>query len=235
MSGRDTAKRLRAAIVGSTVVTGAETTTVSVSQAYHGFSTGDAIYFNGTTWLKASADQESKLAHGLAEVTGTNSFVVRQTGTLTVLDAAFTPGAVQYLSATIPGALTSTDPSGVTAGAYSQPVGIALGAEQLLLLPFRPSGPAAEVTVVAKSGTYTANPGEMVVCTVNSSFTVTLPSPAGSNAGTTITVKRESGTAVLTISCASGIYTTSSITSLTVTANGTSIDFCSDGSKWQVV
>ena len=200
-----------------------------ITQAAHGFVTGDAVYRAGGGWAKAIATSEATLAYGIADVSSADTFVVRQTGVVTM--SGLTPATVYYLSATTAGALTATDP--VSASTYSQPVGAALSATELLLLPYRPSGPwsAPRFNTVSKTANYTAVAHDLVLCnTSGGGFTVTLPSPG--TAGETVGVKLVAGPGALTVS--GTMFTNQSASTLTITDVGTSVTFVSDGSTWQV-
>lgn len=80
---------------------------VAVNQTTHGFSVGDAINFNGTTWAQADADN-SLPCHGIVTaVAGGNDFTVTSTGVATITTHGFTLGT-NYISTTA-GAVSSTD------------------------------------------------------------------------------------------------------------------------------
>lgn len=88
--------------------------------------------------------------------------------------------------------------------------------------------------VVSKSGTYTANIGELVLCTTTSGFTVTLPTAVG-NGGSSIAVKKVSsdGNALTIATTSSQTIDGASTQSLTV--QNSSLTMISDGSNWEIV
>ena len=94
-----------------------------VAMSSHGFSVGNVLYHNGTTYALADAD-----AAATAEVVGivsavadANNFTLALGGAVTGL-SGLTAGTVYFLSGT-PGALTATEPS--TVGQISKPLLIA--------------------------------------------------------------------------------------------------------------
>lgn len=91
---------------------------------------GDAVYFDGTDWEKADADDATKFAEAIA----TNNFASGEVGTfcrsciIVDTDAPYTQGDQYYLSETA-GALTATRPT--TDGALRQCLGFALSTSEL--------------------------------------------------------------------------------------------------------
>ena len=82
-----------------------------VRQTSHGFSVGNAIRHNGTTWVKAQADTAANAVFGglVIAVPHANSFVVAFPGSY-VRGLSVTAG-INYLSAATAGALTATAPT----------------------------------------------------------------------------------------------------------------------------
>ena len=80
------------------------------SQTAHGFSVGQAIYRNGSTWALAEASTAAAAeAVGIISVIiDENNFTVVFQGIIAL--SGLTPGASYYLSASTPGALTTTAP-----------------------------------------------------------------------------------------------------------------------------
>lgn len=74
---------------------------------------GDALYFDGTNWVLADADDNTKFAEAFAAQTYKNGErgVACFGGLITDTDAPFTQGDSMYLSATA-GAITATRPTG---------------------------------------------------------------------------------------------------------------------------
>lgn len=110
-------------------------TDFDVTQTAHGFAIGDAVYFDGTDWQFAQADSAYTLAVGIVkEVADANNFSVRVVGPVEGL-SGLTPGAYYFVSETTPGSITDNEP---VVPYFSNPVGFALSATQLMVLPLRP-------------------------------------------------------------------------------------------------
>jgi hypothetical protein len=114
----------------------ASPTDFDANQVAHGFTVGQPVYFDGTDWQLAQADSGYTMAEGIVkEVTDADNFTVRVVGPVEGL-SGLTPGAYYFVSKDTAGALTVTEP---TAPYFSNPVGFALSATQLMVLPLRPS------------------------------------------------------------------------------------------------
>jgi|GEM_PF-6681617 len=111
-------------VIGSTGGGGAELT---VSQA-NSFVAGDAIYFNGTNWVKAQANALATAAIGIVKQATASNFILVLLGEVTT--SGLVAGSLYYLDASTAGAITATQPS---APNFSQPVGIALSTTKLLV------------------------------------------------------------------------------------------------------
>ena len=91
---------------------------------------GDALYFDGTDWELADADDNTKFAEAFA----TNSYSSGEVGTLCTagiivdIDAPYTQGDEQYLSTTA-GDITATRPTG--ANNLVQVLGFALSTDEV--------------------------------------------------------------------------------------------------------
>ena len=112
---------------------GGDTRTVTAGET---LAAGDLIYLNSTPEaLKADANSDAKAAIGFvqsgitAAATGTAYF---GSGMITGL-SSLTPGAKYYLSATTPGGITATKPSG--AGDIIQQIGVAVSTTELYFEP----------------------------------------------------------------------------------------------------
>ena len=127
---------------------------ISVVQP-NAFSNGQAVYFNGATWELAKSDVDTTLGLGiLTNVTGAG-FTVVFSGVITAPDpyplealgapspAPLTPGQYYFVSSTVAGALTLTEPTG--ASEYSNPLlfAVSTSSTEALVLPFRPSAVAS--------------------------------------------------------------------------------------------
>ena len=78
--------------------TSVPTVDAQMTESTHGFSTGDAVYWDGTNWAKAKADAVATLGTHLADVIDTDTFNAVQEGTITVTSHGFTLGAWLYVS-----------------------------------------------------------------------------------------------------------------------------------------
>lgn len=98
--------------------------TVAVSQASHGFSVGNLVYLNGSTYTKAIATSAAaaEVVGIVSAVANTNNFTLQFGGRVTGL-SGLTAGTVYFLSPSSAGDATSTEPS--TAGQVSKPVYLA--------------------------------------------------------------------------------------------------------------
>lgn len=102
----------------------------TITQSSHGFSAGDVLRHNGTTYVGAQADTEANSAAiGVVEsVIDVNNYVLAYSGLISVASASYTPGAVYYLSASAAGAVTTTPPT------IKKQVFIAISATAAILL-----------------------------------------------------------------------------------------------------
>lgn len=109
---------------GPTGATGAqgpagESGTVNVTQASHGFSVGNALRHDGSTWVKAKADDPTTAyVTGVVSSVTTNTFELITTGPITL--SGLTAGSTYYLSDATAGALTTSPP--YTNATVSKPV-----------------------------------------------------------------------------------------------------------------
>jgi len=97
----------------------------AINQSTHGFSVGDVLRHNGTSYTEAQADAVSTAeAVGMvSEVVDANNFVLTTSGLVTGL-SGLTAGTVYFLSDSSAGAITATEPS--SAGDVSKPVLLAI-------------------------------------------------------------------------------------------------------------
>ena len=110
-----------------------------VNQAVHGLSALDVIYSALGVWALADASLGTKLSDPPVMVVGssTNYFLAAQDQMVTITGHGLTVDEVYFLSTTVPGLLTATEPS-LVAG-YSNPIIKVLSANILSILPYRPS------------------------------------------------------------------------------------------------
>lgn len=95
-----------------------------VNQSSHGFSVGNAIRHNGSSFVKAQADSaaNAEVSGIVSEVSDSNNFTYKTAGRITGL-SSLTAGTVYFLDPVTAGALTATEPT--TAGQISKPLLIA--------------------------------------------------------------------------------------------------------------
>ena len=111
---------------------GASGGVLDVAQTGHGFVSGDAVYFTGSSYAKAKAD-----AANTAEVVGVvglvpdaNNFKLHMSGSLSGL-SGLTAGENYFLSPSVAGQLTLTEPT--TVGHVSVPVMVATSATAAII------------------------------------------------------------------------------------------------------
>ena len=106
----------------------------TVFQLTHGFALGQAIQMNGGTWALAQANGSSTLGVGIvSNVLDVDNFEVAFIGLVSGL-AGLTAGEYYFVSDTVAGGLTITEPT-----TYSNPIGLAISTTELIVLPYRPS------------------------------------------------------------------------------------------------
>lgn len=139
-------------------------TTFTVSQAGHGFTIGQPIYHDGSTFKLANATAAETLALWVVVATpSVDSFTAAQSGRFEIADHGLIAGQFYFVNET-DGGLTPTEP-----GTYSNPIIFVESTSIIHVLPYRPSsttssgGGGGDVTsvfgrtgvVVAESGDYT--------------------------------------------------------------------------------
>lgn len=148
---RDSANNI--VVVGDVSSASSTSLTWSVTQSSHGFSVGDAIYFDGSTetYELAQADDATTLgAFIVSAVANTNTFTVCQNGKIDGL-SGLTAGQYYFVSTTTAGAITSSQP---TSG-YDNPIFFALSETEGIVLPYRPAAidDTASTLAVSEGGT----------------------------------------------------------------------------------
>ena len=127
--------------------------TTDITQSSHGLAAKDAIRHNGSSWVKAQADDNSTLALGIVTaVADSNNFTVAQAGRFTISSHGLTVGQWYYLSSSSAGGLTSTEP------AISQPIVYVESASVIFVYPYRP-------TNILLDGSDSITPGDNTVTT----------------------------------------------------------------------
>ena len=132
--------------VGPTAGTGAtdaERVTLDVNQVAHGFSVGEAVYFDGVQWQLAQANAAATLStHLVYRVLDVDNFTLIQSGYMTGF-VGLNPGDYYFVSPAVPGALQATDPSTTSPLFFSNPIVLAETATSGWVLPWRAFGPGA--------------------------------------------------------------------------------------------
>jgi len=109
---------------------------IKQTESTHGFSLLDAIYHDGSNWVKAQANSSSTLAtHVVSEVIDSNNFKAKAFGSITSTGHGLSVGEYYFLSASSAGAGTSTEP---TTG-YSCPLYYVLDANTVIGMVYRPN------------------------------------------------------------------------------------------------
>jgi hypothetical protein len=109
---------------------------VKVTQASHGFTTGQPLYFNGTIWVLAEANNAGTLGIGLAIVIDPNTFTLQYAGNISGL-SGLTAGNYYFVSDSTAGTLSINPPVALTS--FSNPILFTLTTTSGIVLPFRPS------------------------------------------------------------------------------------------------
>lgn len=107
-------------------------TRFKVTQVAHNFSKFDAVYNDGTNWVKAIATSFSTAGIGIvSRVINANTFEVQQTGVLKGL-SGLAPASYYYLSDSSPGLLALYEPPGL-----SNPMFYATSTTEGIVMPLR--------------------------------------------------------------------------------------------------
>jgi len=110
---------------------------IQVSQTAHGFVVGEVLRWNGTQWTKAQANNATNaLAVGIVSaVHDVNSFALTLIGKVTKTGWGLTPGSLYYLSDSVAGGITVTEPT--TTGLVSKPLLVAKSATEAYFFNWR--------------------------------------------------------------------------------------------------
>jgi tetrahydromethanopterin S-methyltransferase subunit B len=94
---------------------GTTLTSGTITQTAHGFVVGNIIGYNGTAYVKAQANNavNAEATGIVTSIIDANSFTFSQSGLITGL-SGLTPGEIYFLSDSVAGALTPTEPTAVT-------------------------------------------------------------------------------------------------------------------------
>jgi len=124
--------------------TGGGGTLIERNQVAHGFVLLDAIYHNGTSWVKAQADNADTLAeYVITEVVDVDNFVASKFGEVVITAHGLTIGEHYFLSDSVAGGSTITEPSN-----FSSPLFYVEDANTVHIEVYRPS----DVTTVDVDG-----------------------------------------------------------------------------------
>lgn len=115
-----------------------EATEIDIAQASHGFSVGDIIYYTGSAYAKAQADDAATAeAVGIVSaVADAGNFTLTLSGSITTL-SGLTAGDVYFLSDATAGLLTATEPT--TVGNIVKPMFVAVSTTAGYLINYRGS------------------------------------------------------------------------------------------------
>ena len=153
---------------GVEISAGGGSTAIKITQTAHGYVVGDVLYFDGTNYLKAiaSAANTSEVVGVVSKIINANSFELTTAGQVTDL-AGLTAGTVYFLSPTVAGAWTATEPS--TLGQISLPLGVASDTTKLI--------------VAIKRGVVVGGTNARAVVSLANNATTTIQSVAAYDAG----------------------------------------------------
>jgi hypothetical protein len=113
---------------------GGSSASKEITQA-NSFAIGDVVYYNGTAYVKAQANAANTAeAIGIVSKASASKFTLTELGYVTGL-STLTPGEVYFLSGSVAGGLTVTEPS--TIGHISKPMLIADSATSGYVLNYR--------------------------------------------------------------------------------------------------
>lgn len=183
---------------------------VQINQVAHGFAVGDVIYSTNGTWAKALADDPDTLGVAVvSSVTDVDNFGYVTFGTIVVTAHGFTPGTYLYLDAVTAGALTETEPLGLTY--YSNPIAHVNDSNTITVMPYRPASSIPrnnDIRHVTVTGVSTYNVDDLdeslLVDTNGGDVTINLPQGADYD-GFSINVKKITNDAnKITVKSASG-------------------------------
>ena len=211
----------------------------NVAQTSHGFSVGNAIYFNGTSYVLARADTASaaEAVGVVSTIVDANTFSYTTSGRITGL-SGLTAGGVYFLSDITAGLLTLTQPT--TSTSITKPMLIALSTTIGLLVNYRgvvvgSSGGSSAIVRSVNSISSPTTAGAVAstdyVYFVSGTTTLTLPTAVGNTNRYTI---KNTGGATVTIATTSS-QTIDGSTTATLAVQNTALDLISDGSNWRIV
>jgi len=135
----------------------------AITQAGHGFSAGQVVYLNGSTYALAKADSATKAETVgiISSITSPDIFQLTLFGYIKYL-SGFTAGTVYFLSATVAGGLTAVEPTAI--GAITKPILIADSTTSGYVLNYRG---AVVGGANARSHTFLSSNATSSICSVS--------------------------------------------------------------------
>jgi len=122
---------------------GGGSTSFEIAQVAHGFAVGNGIYHNGSTWVKAQADDPDTLAyHVVIEVPDVDTFIAADFGRIEAIAHGYTIGQYYFLSDSVAGQATNTEPS-----TFSNPLFYVETADILQIKCLRPEQVGADTNL----------------------------------------------------------------------------------------
>lgn len=125
-------------------VGGGGATSFKLNQVAHGFSVGDGIYHNGTSFVKGQADDADTLAYYVVvEVSDDDNIIAADFGRIEVPSHGFTVGQYYFLSSDTAGLPTTTEP----ATGFSNPLFYVESTDFLQVKVYRPAVVGQDVNI----------------------------------------------------------------------------------------
>lgn len=190
--------------------------TVGVTQASHGLSVGDVVRFNGTAYVKATADTAGN-AEAVGVVTAvpdSGTFAYQTAGVASTL-SGLTPGELYYLQ--------DDGSLGTSSGTVDKPVLIATSATTaVLILAISGAGGGGASDFVGLSDTpasYSGAGGKLVAVNAGATALEFVAAPSG---GSTVSINAQTGTTYTLVLADAGklvTLTNGSAITLTVPTN----------------
>ncbi len=213
-----------------------------INEASHGFSEKDAVYFDGSNWQKAQANNPNTLGKGVAVIVSIDYFVLVTNGYVEIPSHGLTVDEYYFVSNVTAGLLTSTEP----ATGYTNPLLWVKSTDVVYVEYWRPqdltsiSGVSSLfLNTVTKTTNYTATDSDDVILVnaTSGSITINLPAAAGVTNKVFWIKKIDSSANKVTIN-ANGSETIDNeltIDLLSVANAGESIGIVCDGFNWWII
>lgn len=193
---------------------GSDNSSKLITQA-NSFSVGNVVYFDGSVYRLAIANAANTLGLWIIKSCTGSDFTIASAGYMEGF-TGLTAGEYHYLSSTVSGGLTATEP-----GTYSNPLLFAVSASAGWVLPYRPSSSGPVITPAAALQNYSevtyalpstgtinldlAN-GNVQSCAVgNGSVTFVWPTRAAAGSTKTITLYITQASSAQTISFSNAV------------------------------